>query len=208
MDAILSGMAPGLCGVALLGVALVAFKWVSPTVGGAFFDRHPRLSCAQRFVPPTFIAVVGLGLVVVALTSVLSSNTHTTSTDHPVLRHGTNGYLLVTPEIVGWIQLTNDSSTEQVHEIAVEVFRTAGTSTWKRNSFTSIGTFDGPRLNLRQVTPSGSKGAELAVLNKSGLKYFPVLPYPSDYPGLSFRNATVEEFQSEVTKAGAPTRGI
>jgi hypothetical protein len=63
-----SGIVPGLFGVALIALSAVAYKWVSPTVGGPFFDRHANLKVAQRIIPPALVALVGLGLVVYGLT--------------------------------------------------------------------------------------------------------------------------------------------
>ena len=63
-----SGVVPGLLGIALIILSVVAYKWVSPTVGGRFFDRHVNLRIAQRLIPPALVALVGLGLVVYALT--------------------------------------------------------------------------------------------------------------------------------------------
>ena len=68
MDAAISGVVPGLFGLALIVLALIAYRWVSPTVGGQFFDHHPNLRSAQRVIPPSLVALVGLGLVVFALT--------------------------------------------------------------------------------------------------------------------------------------------
>jgi hypothetical protein len=63
-----SGVLPGLVGIALIVVSIVAYTWISPTVGGKFFDRHVNLRVAQRLIPPAFIALVGIGLVVYAVT--------------------------------------------------------------------------------------------------------------------------------------------
>jgi hypothetical protein len=63
-----SGIVPALLGFALIALAAVAYKWVSPTVGGPFFDRHANLRAAQRVIPPGLVALVGLGLVIYALT--------------------------------------------------------------------------------------------------------------------------------------------
>jgi len=63
-----SGIVPGLPEIALIVLSVVADKWVSPTVGGPFFDRHANLSAAQRVIPPAVVALIGVGLVVFALT--------------------------------------------------------------------------------------------------------------------------------------------
>jgi len=64
----ISGPVPGLFGMALIVLSCVAYKWISPMVGGQFFDRHANLRVAQRHLPPAHVALVGLGLVVFALT--------------------------------------------------------------------------------------------------------------------------------------------
>ena len=68
VDAAMSGLFPGVCGLVLIGLALVSFWWISPTVRGQFFDSHPILRSAQRISPPAPIALVGMGLVAFALT--------------------------------------------------------------------------------------------------------------------------------------------
>ena len=67
VDAITSRLVPGLLGLALIGLAAVLYGRVSPTVGGPFFGRHPKLKTFQRVVPPALIALVGLGVAVWAL---------------------------------------------------------------------------------------------------------------------------------------------
>ena len=54
--------------MALIVLSCVACKRISPMVGGHFFDRHANLRVAQRHLPPALVALVGLGLVVFALT--------------------------------------------------------------------------------------------------------------------------------------------
>jgi hypothetical protein len=56
-----------LLGVALVGAAIAAYRWVSPTVGGPFFDRHPNLKAFQRLFTPIAMALVGVGVIVAAL---------------------------------------------------------------------------------------------------------------------------------------------
>ena len=62
-------LTPALLGIALIVLDLVAYRFVSPTVGGPFFERHPTLRSMQRTVPPLLIALVGLGVLVAALVS-------------------------------------------------------------------------------------------------------------------------------------------
>jgi hypothetical protein len=67
MAATTSRVVTGLLGLALVGLAAISYKWVSPTIGGPWFDRHPNLKSFQRLVPPALIAIVGLGVVAFAL---------------------------------------------------------------------------------------------------------------------------------------------
>jgi cell division protein FtsX len=67
VDAAISGLVPGLFGLALIVLALISYRWVSPTVGGQFLDDHPNLRSTQRVIPPVIVALVGLGLVAFAL---------------------------------------------------------------------------------------------------------------------------------------------
>ncbi len=52
----------------LTGLALVSYRWISPTVRGQFFDSHPILRSAQRISPPALNELVGMGLVAFTLT--------------------------------------------------------------------------------------------------------------------------------------------
>ena len=66
-DLMASTLLPALLGVALVGAAFAAYTWVSPTVGGPFFDRHPSLKAFQRLFMPIAMGLVGVGVTVAAL---------------------------------------------------------------------------------------------------------------------------------------------
>ena len=74
MTATTSPLVPGLLGLVLIGVALVEHRWVSPTVGGQFFDRHPNLRTFQRLFAPISIALLGSALLVLALIGLTFGN--------------------------------------------------------------------------------------------------------------------------------------
>jgi hypothetical protein len=62
-----STLLSALLGIALVGAAFAAYRWVSPTVGGPFFDRHPSIRGFQRLFTPIAMALVGVGVIVAAL---------------------------------------------------------------------------------------------------------------------------------------------
>jgi len=62
-----SRLSIALLGLALIGAAFAANRWVSPTVGGPFLDRHPNLRTAQRLFTSIAMGLVGAGVVVAAL---------------------------------------------------------------------------------------------------------------------------------------------
>jgi hypothetical protein len=67
VDGAISGVVPVLLGLALIGLSVVAYRRISPTVGGEFFERHQNLKTFQRLFAPVAMAVVGVGVVIAAL---------------------------------------------------------------------------------------------------------------------------------------------
>jgi len=56
-------------GLALTGTAFAAYRWLSPTVGGPLFERHPNLKTCQQLLTPIALDLAGVGLVVAALSN-------------------------------------------------------------------------------------------------------------------------------------------